>query len=138
MLPDNFNVRVYGLCFNKSKNSLLTCEETYNGRKIIKFPGGGLKHGEGTLTCLKREFIEEFNTEINIILHFYTTDFFQRSAFDPKDQILSIYYLIEIKKKIIKGPDYIKINWIPIENLNTDLFTFPIDQKVAGLLLESF
>ena len=138
MLPDNFNVRVYGLCFNKSKDSLLTCEETYNGKKIIKFPGGGLKHGEGTLTCLKREFIEEFNTEINIILHFYTTDFFQRSAFDPKDQIISIYYLIEIKKKIIKAPDYIKINWIPIKNLTTDLFTFPIDQKVAGLLLESF
>ncbi len=58
MLPDNFNVRVYGLCFNKSKNSLLTCEETYNGRKIIKFPGGGLKHGEGTLTCLKESLLK--------------------------------------------------------------------------------
>ena len=138
MLPDNFNVRVYGLCFNNNNHSLLISEETYNGAKIIKFPGGGLKYGEGTLDCLKREFIEEFNTEINILIHFYTTDFFQRSAFDPKDQILSIYYLIEIKKKIIKHPDYIKTHWIPIETLSTDIFTFPIDQKVASLLLESF
>ena len=137
MLPDNFNLRVYGLCFNNN-NELLISEETYNGRRIIKFPGGGLEYGEGTHDCLKREFKEEFNMEINIIKHFYTTDFYQRSAFNENDQIISIYYIIDIKNDTIKAPCNIKIKWISLKSLKPDHFTFPIDQKVADILLDSY
>ena len=60
----------------------------------VEFPGGGLEFGEGTIDCLKREFREEFNLEIEVGELFYLTDFFQVSAFSENDQVISIYYLI--------------------------------------------
>ena len=136
MLPENFNLRVYGICIN-DHDKLLYSEETYSGHHIIKFPGGGLEYGEGTHDCLKREFREEFNAEIKIIEHFYTTDFYQRSAFNKKDQIISIYYIIELENNIEKSPDNINVNWLSLSELKADHFTFPIDQKVASMLLDS-
>ena len=136
MLPENFNLRVYGIYIN-DHNELLYSEETYSDYNIIKFPGGGLEYGEGTHDCLKREFMEEFNIEIKIIEHFYTTDFYQRSAFNKKDQIISIYYIIELENNIVKTPENINVNWLSLSELKADYFTFPIDQKVASMLLDS-
>ena len=39
-------------------------------------------------------FLEECNTEIEIIKHFYTTDFYEKSSFNDS-QVLSVYYLIK-------------------------------------------
>jgi ADP-ribose pyrophosphatase YjhB (NUDIX family) len=88
-----FNVRVYGLL--QFENKILLADEIIKGMYITKFPGGGLEFGEGTIDCLKREFLEELNQPIKNIRHFYTTDFFQVSAFNPNHQIISIYYLAE-------------------------------------------
>jgi ADP-ribose pyrophosphatase YjhB (NUDIX family) len=51
-----------------------------------------LEFGEGTRDCLKREFKEEMDLEVEIGDHLYTTDFFQMSAFNSSHQIISIYY----------------------------------------------
>src|SRR6478736_5841925 len=87
-----FNVRVYGLLINDANEVLISDEQEY-GFKMIKFPGGGLEFGEGLLDGLKREFIEECNTQVEIISHFYTTDFYVKSAFN-NSQIISVYYLV--------------------------------------------
>jgi ADP-ribose pyrophosphatase YjhB (NUDIX family) len=88
-----FNVRVYGILLDPEKG-LLVSDEFIRGNYITKLPGGGLEIGEGTRDGLAREFIEEANIEVTVGDHFYTTDFFQISAFNNKDQIISIYYLV--------------------------------------------
>ncbi len=77
-----FNVRVYGILVN-DKNQILLSDEIIRGNFYTKFPGGGLEIGEGTRECLKREFKEEMNLEVEVEKHFYTTDFYQQSAFQP-------------------------------------------------------
>ncbi len=89
-----FNVRVYGIVIED--NQVLICDELINGYKMTKFPGGGLEFGEGTIDCVIREFNEEMNIEVEVIEHIYTTDFFQQSAFNSKEQMLSIYYKIKL------------------------------------------
>ncbi|MFD2919713.1 NUDIX domain-containing protein [Terrimonas rubra] len=90
----NFNVRVYGILINEAKQVLVS-DEYIRGAYYTKFPGGGLEFGEGTRDCLVREFMEEMNLAVRVTQHIYTTDFFQRSAFRPSDQIISIYYYAE-------------------------------------------
>ena len=90
-----FNIRVYGILITPQKQVLLT-EEHFLGRLLRKFPGGGLRWGEGIIDCLKREWREETQTTIIRFQHFYTTEFFQRSFFNPDDQIISIYYRVWI------------------------------------------
>lgn len=90
----NFNVRVYGILINEAKQVLVS-DEYIRGAYYTKFPGGGLEFGEGTRDCLVREFMEEMNLAVRVTQHIYTTDFFQRSAFSPGDQIISIYYYAE-------------------------------------------
>lgn len=133
-----FNIRVYGI-YICADNELLTCHEQYGKRAIIKLPGGGIKLGEGPLDALKREFKEELGSEIEILSHFYTTDFFQLSAFDPNDQIISLYYLVNIltNEKDWITPSFIKLKKIKLNLIEPSYFTFPIDQKVATLLIEN-
>ena len=89
-----FNIRVYGLLIENGK--LFVADEiVLGGRRVTKFPGGGLELGEGTVQCVEREFLEETGFSVKVTEHFYTTDFFQQSAFNPDDQIISIYYKVE-------------------------------------------
>lgn len=94
-----FNVRVYGILINEAKQVLVS-DEFIKGNYYTKFCGGGLEKGEGTIDCLKREFIEEMNLRINVEEHIYTTDFYQQSAFNPAHQIISIYYLVKPLEEI--------------------------------------
>lgn len=133
-----FIIRVYGLIKN-SRNDILLTDEIYNGHSFTKFPGGGLQFGEGPVDCLKREFLEEFNLEIENIEHFYTTDFFQESAFHNQKQIISIYYTAKIKAANADAINSIDANVIPkwknINQLSTDDVTFPIDKHVVTMLI---
>jgi len=141
-----FNVRVYGLLIREGK--VLISDELIHGKNITKFPGGGLEFGEGTLDAIKREMMEETNTPIEIVRHFYTTDFFQASAFNPNSQVISIYYIIKNTSPLATHVTDISFNfteikegaisfrWLDIQSISEKDFTFPIDKKVASLLKE--
>lgn len=142
----HFNVRVYGILINEK--NVLVSDEYIKGKLITKFPGGGLEFGEGIADCVIREFKEELDLKIEIIRHFYTTDFFVTSAFSTNSQVISIYYLVKpiepMKFKIsTKEFDFIKkagaqsFRWIPLNEIKESNFTFVIDKKIAELLTET-
>jgi 8-oxo-dGTP diphosphatase len=93
------NIRVYGILLGEDRKVLVS-DEFIRGGYYTKFPGGGLEFGEGTRDCLKREFKEEMDLDVSIGEHIYTTDFFQLSAFQPGQQIISIYYFAEALEPI--------------------------------------
>jgi 8-oxo-dGTP diphosphatase len=141
-----FTIRVYGICINEHHQILLS-DEKYHDQYFTKFPGGGLQYGEGTIDCLKREFNEEYQLQIKITEHFYTTDFFVPSAFHQRAQILSIYYFIELlgTDSIIVSTTKLNLNndlkqdqklrWVPLELLFEDSVDFPIDKFVVEKIL---
>ena len=92
-------IRVYGILINE-KQQVLVSDEYIRGSYFTKFPGGGLELGEGTRDCLAREFKEEMNLSVEVGNHIYTTDYFQPSAFNPDDQIISIYYFVRALEPI--------------------------------------
>jgi ADP-ribose pyrophosphatase YjhB (NUDIX family) len=141
-----FNVRVYGILVDNG--NILVSDEFIKGKHITKLPGGGLEFGEGPAECVVREFREELNLEVEVIRHFYTTDFFVVSAFNPSSQIISIYYLVRSKGEHLfrisdKAFDYEHIEgaqslrWIPLKDIKESNFTFVIDKRVAKLLNET-
>lgn len=129
-----FNVRVYGLVIN-DRNEVLLSEEQYGQHRFIKFPGGGMEYGEGTLDCLHREFEEELGLRIQACNHFYTTDFFQQSIID-ESQIISIYYRVQLEEgqAIPECSDTGKLYFHPIDYSLAELLSLPID-KVVGRML---
>lgn len=89
-----FNIRVYGILINEQKQVLVS-DEYIRGNYYTKFCGGGLEFGEGTIDCLKREFMEEMSLSVDITGHLYTTDFYQQSAFNKDHQIIAVYYSVK-------------------------------------------
>jgi ADP-ribose pyrophosphatase YjhB (NUDIX family) len=149
-----FNVRVYGILIDPEKG-LLVSDEFIRGNYITKLPGGGLEIGEGTRDGLAREFMEEAGIEVHVGDHFYTTDFFQISAFNNKDQIISIYYLVHTADTTIiqtkeKTFDFLPqevadangtaehLRWIPMNEISEDTMTLPIDKVAIKMLIELF
>lgn len=145
MKGEHFNLRVYGLLMNQ-ENQILISDEEQNGFKFTKFPGGGLEFGESLTDALKREFIEEMNLDIEIEKHFYTTDFYVKSAFDG-GQLIAVYYVVkpltEMNFNFGKFPfDFTNqtelnkqcLRFVDINNLKTDDLTFPVDKHVVDLL----
>ena len=144
-----FNVRVYGILTNKN-NKVLVTDELRNGLMFTKFPGGGLEFGEGIIDCLIREFKEEMDCEIEVKNHFYTTDYFQVSAFNKNHQMISIYYLVksneieekELSKEKFNFDEKVEgaqiFRWISIKSLNEDDFMFPIDKIVSTKIKKYF
>lgn len=140
----NFNVRVYGLLINEKGQILLSDEEEY-GFRFSKFPGGGLEYGEGLIDALKREFIEECNTDVEIMEHFYTTDFFIKSVFN-ESQVISVYYIVKPISELVlnfkenifdfdeEGDLLQAFRWKEVTALEIEDVTFPTDQKVIELL----
>lgn len=151
-----FNIRVYGVLINEKKQVLLS-DEFIRGNYYTKFPGGGLESGEGTRDCLKREFKEEMDLEVETRDHIYTTDYFQMSAFNPEHQIISIYYLVKALEPI-RAPlrnkefdfdeDQMRIygekteietfRFIDWNNFSAESVTLPIDKIVASIVKEKY
>jgi 8-oxo-dGTP diphosphatase len=139
-----FNVRVYGILINEHDQVLISDEEEY-GFRFSKFPGGGLEYGEGLIDGLKREFVEECNAEIEVISHFYTTDFFVKSVFNDS-QVISVYYLVKplaplrlnFKEVLFdfdeEGDIRQAFRWRLISELCDDDATFPTDRHVIELI----
>lgn len=142
---NRFNIRVYGILVNNN-NEVLLSDERIKDFRFTKYPGGGLEWGEGIIDCLKREWKEELNVEIEILEHIYTTDFFQLSAFDTTSQIISIYYtvklchhsIIDTTEKTFDftaiGNEEIKFRWKKLSALTEQDLTLPIDKIVVPLI----
>ncbi len=144
---NNFVIRVYGVAINENK--VLVVDEYWFDTFMTKFPGGGIEFGEGTIDCLKRECREELGQEVEVLKHLYTTDYFQPTIFIPENQLVSIYYLIRIpdpnglKIKHIKNDFEPKegnmaFRWIEIDKLTPGDFSFPVDKKVAEMIITKF
>jgi 8-oxo-dGTP diphosphatase len=138
---------VYGLLM--CDDAVLVSDEYIKGNRITKFPGGGLEFGEGTRDCLAREFREELGLPVEITEHFFTTDFYVASAFDPSSQVISIYYLVEPLGSLdfpvsLSAHNYEKregaqsFRWIPLAELQENDLTLIIDRKVAEMLINKF
>ena len=143
---EKFIIRVYGIAIHNGH--LLVCDEVWFDTLMTKLPGGGLEFGEGTTDCLKRECMEEFGQQVEVLSHFYTTDFYQPTRFLKDKQLISIYYRMQLPDPAAIGhsaeinhfPDRqegsMAFRWAPLKELNVEDFTFPIDRHVAGMLLK--
>lgn len=141
-----FNVRAYGILINDNQEVLLS-DECHSRRNITKFPGGGLELGEGLIDAVKREFMEECNMEIEVISHFYTTDFYEKSSFNDS-QIVSIYYLVKATHTLtlltkLKHFDFEHGNnqsfrWKTLGTLTSADVTFRTDKTAVDLLKKHF
>ena len=133
---DKINIRVYAIYLNE-KNELMALDEGYAGEKLIKLPGGGLEFGEGTIECLHREFAEELNLKIEVLEHFYTQEDFLVSRFRENEQLLTIYYTVNIlnldELKIL-DESIEKVKWISLHEENP--LPLPIDKIVFEKLKE--
>ena len=152
MAINRFTIRVYGILIDENKR-ILVSDEFIRGDYFTKFPGGGLEIGEGTRDCLKREFKEETGLDVVVGDHIYTTDYFQPSAFNPNDQIISIYYFVDaeeisnlaVKTKVFdfelhqiadtNGQSEV-LRWIEWKDLTEDVVSLPIDKIVVSMLKE--
>ena len=150
-----FTIRVYGILINE-ESQILVSDEHIRGGYYTKFPGGGLEEGEGTRDCLKREFKEEMDLDVEVGDHIYTTDFYLKSAFNPDDQIISIYYFVkpaeqirfqlthskfdftESQEKVYQEKSEIEtFRFIDLKDFSEEEVTLPIDKIVAGLMLRN-
>lgn len=143
-----FNVRVYGLLIDDQQRVLLSDEQEYDFR-FSKFPGGGLEYGEGLVEALIREFKEECDAEVEVLDHFYTTDFFIKSVFNDS-QVISVYYFVKAVQPLklnfktepfdfdTEGEMLQSFRWKPVSDLMLEDVTFLTDQKVVELLKKHF
>jgi 8-oxo-dGTP pyrophosphatase MutT (NUDIX family) len=141
MTLKRFNIRVYGLLLDQGR--VLVSDEFIRGQRVTKFPGGGLELGEGTKDCLIRELREEMGVEALDLRHFYTTDFFQHSAYDASEQLISIYYRFAIAE--VQGSPYGTdpfggngsaewFRWLDLATAGMFSMCLPVDRAVLALL----
>ncbi|MBS1747151.1 MAG: NUDIX domain-containing protein [Bacteroidetes bacterium] len=149
---NRFTIRVYGILIDDSRR-ILVSDEYIRGDYFTKFPGGGMEFGEGTRDCVKREFKEETGLDVVVGDHIYTTDYFQQSAFNYNDQIVSIYYFVHaghlerlrIKTKVfdfepcqVADPNgqSESLRWVKWDELSEETVSLPIDKIVVRMLKE--
>ena len=146
MSVPRFTIRIYGLLLHNGR--VLVADEIIKGRRITKFPGGGLEYGEGPKDCLVREIREEIGVEAFDVEHFYTTDFFQRSTFHEEEiQVLSIYFTFQVAQ-----PETLKVTdrrfvfvdekegaeafrWLELKGAKEEDVDLPIDKVVLRRLI---
>jgi len=148
-MEKRFNIRVYGILIN-DQQQLLCTDEFRLGMCMTKFPGGGLEFGEGPVDCILRECLEEFGQEVRVLSHFYTTEYYQPTISLPAEQqLISIYYritpILPLAIKISDSKfdfDFVdgaqSFRWLAIDSLDPSEFNFPIDRKVAAMVVSDF
>lgn len=140
-----FTIRVYGILQHQGR--ILVSDELIKGRRVTKFPGGGLEFGEGLKDGLIREIQEEIGVEAMDLVHFYTTDFFQQSTFHERPmQVLSVYYTFRVAYLealpivaepflgVEEDPDQEVFRWLDLATSRAEDFSLPIDRVVWGML----
>ena len=144
VVPEKFNLRVYGVLVEEQR--LLVTDEFRMGMKMTKLPGGGVEFGEGVKLALQREWKEELAVDIEVEDILYVNPFFQRSAFDAKEQLVSMYFKV-LRLGELKGTFQEKaqafpteqegeqiFRWVALGQLTPDTFTFPIDQAIVPII----
>lgn len=145
MEHQRFNIRVYGIL--ERDGLVLVSHERIADMVYAKFPGGGLEFGEGPKEAVIREFMEELDVKVRVTDHFYTTDFYLPSAFNPKDQIISIYYRVALEDEAqlplysCATPTEAEVMdvgqifcWHSIDDLTDKLLLLPADRVMAAML----
>lgn len=141
MVAGPFNLRVYALIIRDG--SILLSSETNGVHAFTKFPGGGLEPGEGLRDALNREMKEELGLLVSECSLYYVNDFYQPSAFNPAQQIISFYYLVSLSG--VPTPEMIteerwnqtytvRFHWEKISALQPEHLTFPVDREVLTKL----
>ena len=141
-----FNIRCYAIIINDN-NEILLSDEFLGEHYFTKFIGGGLEFGEGTKDCIVREIKEEIDLEASVDELFYVNDFFQESAFNSNEQIVSFYFTIKTidYHSIPISSDYQgteqkgeRFRWLSIDKLSVNDVTFPIDKEVVKNINQMF
>src|SRR3569623_2043209 len=95
--------------------------------------------------------MEETGLDVTIGEHIYTTDYFQISAFNKKDQIVSIYYYAHAAEPLNlatkttpfdftpeqvanpKGQSEV-LRWVEWNDLSPEMVSLPIDKIVVEMI----
>jgi len=140
-----FTIRAYGLLLHEG--NVLVADQLIKGRRITKFPGGGLEYGEGLKDCLVREIKEELDVRVVSIEHLYTTDFFQQSIFHERPmQVIAVYYTFSIEDpgaiRLLSAPFAFSdqqqkegFRWLKLEHAREEDMSLPIDRHVLRMLI---
>ncbi|MGE0763786.1 MAG: NUDIX hydrolase [Bdellovibrionales bacterium] len=129
------NLRTYGILRSADGQQVLLIDEFIMGKRLLKFPGGGVEHAEAPGLALIREFKEELNVEIVLGELFYVSPHFHRSFFRPQ-QLLALYWDV----RLLKGQPqsqipHLNLLWRPLNSIKPEEMTHPVDQEVVSLLL---
>lgn len=142
-----FTIHVYGLLIHENK--LLITEEKWFDTYMLKLPGGGLEYGESPQDCLKREFMEECNIEINMLELLYVSTTFIPARFYKNVQVVPLYYKVssaEItkiqtaksfsNKESMKNGD-LNLLWVELSKIDENFFSFPGDREIWNSILKT-
>jgi 8-oxo-dGTP diphosphatase len=130
---NQLRVRVCGICVQEDKILLINHSGMNESGEFWSPPGGGLQFGETIEGCLKREFLEETNTEILVGKFLKVNEFLE-----PPLHAIELFYEVkivageisvgfdpEMENQIIKD-----VKWLSFEEVKS----FSND-KVANILL---
>lgn len=140
-MTGKFNIRIYGIW--QRHGQILISHEQSGDLAFHKFPGGGLEQGEGIADALRREFMEELGVNIHTPRLFYINENYIPSAFDPTEQLISVYFRVQSGDEPVQmgfeemrwGKPYkVNFKWVPEAEILPSLFHFPVDKNVAEKL----
>ena len=119
---NHIRVRVCGVCIEDGKILLLNHIGIRENADFWCPPGGGLQFGETIEECLKREFLEETNTEITVGKFLTVNEFV-----NPPLHAVELFYEV----KIINGTPIKGIDPEMEEQIITDLGWFSLEEILA-------
>ena len=116
---NRIRIRVCGVCIENGKILLLNHIGIRENADFWCPPGGGLQFGETIEECLKREFLEETNTEISVGKFLIVNEFV-----NPPLHAVELFYEV----KIIDGTPTKGIDPEMDEQIITDLRWFTLEE----------
>ena len=142
---DKFNIRVYGIWIHDNK--ILLSHENIDGFKMVKFPGGGLELGESTIECVRREFLEELNVNVEVGSHIHVTNTVIQSAFRANEQIVAVHYAVHgdpsrarssaIQPTSVGRQNVLAFKWHELNEEIIALLSFEMDKQAVHQLMGS-